>query len=361
MSRKLATIRKIDSLAPIEGKDRIELATLGGWTVIVQKGEFNTGDLCVYCEPDSLLPDKPMFEFLRKRCWNDKYQGHRIKSMKMAGVYSYGIVFSTSIINGPVKEGEDVSDAIGAKKYDPEADAEFALAEAESKKQNKFVRFMFRYTWFRKVWMMFFGKKKQSWPPFIVKTDEERVQNLKGFIAAHEGESCYISEKCDGSSMSVSWNNGKLVVCSRNIWLKTPDSSNYWKVARKYNLDKILKKNPNIYIQGELVGPGIQGNKYGFTELKFFVFNIKNKKTGERLDVNSMMAFCEQNKLSHVPILDIGYALESDVETILNKSKGKSELFDTEREGVVIRSNNTGPGNFSFKAINPDFLIKHDA
>lgn len=360
--RKLATIRRIGSLTQIEGKDRIELATIDGWTVIVQRGEFNVGDLCIYCEPDSVLPDIPAYEFLRKRCWNAAYNGHRIKTMKMAGVYSYGIVFRFDMIDtsGIIAEGDDVTDKMSIRKFDPEADAEFALTETERKKQNRFVRFMFKYAWFRKVWTKLFVKPKQAWPSFIVKTDEERVQNCTVLINKMAGESCYIGEKLDGASMSTAWHNGKLVVCSRNIWLKTPTSSNYWTIARKYNLEKVLRKNKDIYIQGEICGPGIQKNKYGFTELRFFVFNIKEKKTNVKYTVIEMMDFCNENGLEHVPVLDIDYKLEPDVQTILDKSKGTSELANIQREGAVIRSNNPGFGSFSFKAINPEFMIKSE-
>lgn len=358
--RKLATIRRIGSLTPIEGKDRIELATVDGWTVIVQKDEFNVGDLCIYCEPDSVLPDKPEYEFLRKRCWNAAYNGHRIKTMKMAGVYSFGIVFKLDAIDtsGIIAEGDDVTDKMGIRKFDPEADLEAGLVEQEKRKQNPVVKFMFKYAWFRKIWMKLFVKPKQAWPSFIVKTDEERVQNCTALINKMAGESCYITEKLDGQSASFAWHNGKLVVCSRNIWLKTPDNSNYWKIARKYNLERVLRKNKHLYIQGEICGPGIQKNKYGFTELRFFVFNIREKKTNVKYNVIEMMDFCNENNLDHVPVLDIDYKLEPDVQTIVSKSRGHSEYGDTEREGVVIRSNKIGFGNFSFKAINPEFMIK---
>ena len=56
--RKLASIQKIKALKPIEGADAIEKATVLGWQLVVKKGEFNVGDMAVYCEIDSLMPDK---------------------------------------------------------------------------------------------------------------------------------------------------------------------------------------------------------------------------------------------------------------------------------------------------------------
>jgi len=92
MERKLATIEKITELNPIEGADAIEVATIRGWKVVIKKGEFKIGDLCVYCEIDSVMPDRPEFEFLRSR-------NFRIKTIKLRGVPSQGIIFPLTILN----------------------------------------------------------------------------------------------------------------------------------------------------------------------------------------------------------------------------------------------------------------------
>lgn len=101
--RQLATIQKISNIEPIEGKDRIELATVLGWKVIVMKDQFSVGDLCIYCEVDSILPEKPEFEFLRSRCYSKKWKGFRIRCMKLKinenkYIYSEGIVFCIDIL-----------------------------------------------------------------------------------------------------------------------------------------------------------------------------------------------------------------------------------------------------------------------
>jgi len=102
MSRKLATIRKISKLTPIEGADKIELATVDGWNVIVAKDVgHQVGDLVVYCEVDSFLPIKPEFEFLRKSSYRklaDGSEGFRLKTMKMRNVISNGLILPLSIL-----------------------------------------------------------------------------------------------------------------------------------------------------------------------------------------------------------------------------------------------------------------------
>jgi RNA ligase (TIGR02306 family) len=98
MSRKLAYVAKIKDLQPIKGKDRIELATILGWEVIVQKNEYKIGDLVIYCEYDTILPVRPEFEFLRSRCYSAKWNGFRIRNMRLSGIFSQGIIFPISIL-----------------------------------------------------------------------------------------------------------------------------------------------------------------------------------------------------------------------------------------------------------------------
>ena len=103
--RNLATVRKIKTVNSIDGYDKISLYNLEnlGWNIIAGKNEFKVGELVVFIEPDTILPVRPEFEFLRKRCWNSIYEGFRIRVMKLAGIYSQGIIFPLSIL--PVKKG----------------------------------------------------------------------------------------------------------------------------------------------------------------------------------------------------------------------------------------------------------------
>ena len=88
--RKLASIQTIDDIKPIEGKDRIAMARVRGWNVIIQKSEFNIGDKCVFFEIDSVLPEKPWFEFMRQRKF-------RVRTLKFGNAVSQGLVFPLSI------------------------------------------------------------------------------------------------------------------------------------------------------------------------------------------------------------------------------------------------------------------------
>ena len=225
--RKLASIQLIRSLEPIEGADVIEKATVLGWQLVVKKGEFRVGDLCVYCEIDSLLPDRPEFEFLKPR-------GMRIKTIRLRGQVSQGICLPLSILPDGIafEENADCTTILGITKYEPPIPACLS------------------------------GIVKGKLPSFIPKTDETRVQVLQQLLSKYKGEKCYISEKLDGSSATFYIYNNEFGVCSRNLELLEDAANSFWKVARQMDIENKLRAlNGNYAIQGELVGEGIQGNK----------------------------------------------------------------------------------------------------
>jgi len=139
--RKLASIKKIDKLEPIEGADRIELAHVGGWKVVVAKDVgHQQGDMVVYCEIDSFLPIEPEFEFLRKSSYKklvDGTEGFRLKTIRLRGQVSQGLIIpakdvheiihrSIPNLNLGLYEGLDVTEMLGITKYEPPVPANLA-------------------------------------------------------------------------------------------------------------------------------------------------------------------------------------------------------------------------------------------
>lgn len=366
MARQLVTIQKITSINPIKGKDRIGYASFAsvGWHCIVGKKDFNVDDLCVYAEPDTLFPPKPEFEFLRPRCWNEKWQGHRITAMKMAGLVSEGIVFPLSILpNGSYKEKQDVTELIEARKYDPELQEEM-----KEPNHNWFMSRLLRIKWVREL--LYPKVEKGSWPPFFPpKTDETRVASIPWIVERMNNMPIYITEKMDGQSFSAGLHKNKLYVCSRNQWYKKPTNCNFWQIATKYNLQKTLKKANKTYgeivIQGEICGPGIQANKYGFKEKRLFIFNVWSVKDKRYLSLGDLQAVSGALKIDMVPVIHEGFVDAKSVDEWTERSKGCSVFGENVlREGIVVRDilnlegdNNTGPV-FGFKVINPDFMLK---
>lgn len=331
--RKLASIQKIKEIEAIEGADAIEKAYVLGWQLVIRKGEFSVGDLCVYCEIDSIMPDKPEFEFVRAK-------GNRIKTIRLRGQISQGICFPLSVLpeGTEMTEGLDVTDILGVTKFEPPIPANLA------------------------------GTVKGMFPSFIPKTDETRVQVLEKVLTAYAGTVCYVTEKLDGSSVTFYLKDGEFGVCSRNLDLEFSEDNSMWKFAIANKLeDKLKALNRNLALQGEIIGEGIQKNKYKLKGQSIYFFNVFDIDAYSYFSLQEVKALLGDLDLNMVPVLEENYLLESNVEALVAKSKLKSVLNkDTIAEGIVIRpvqekiDRNVMQGRMSFKAINPDFLIKYD-
>lgn len=376
--RKLASIQKIISINPIIGADKIVKATILGWEIVVLKDEFKINDLCIYCEIDSVLPETPEFEFLRDRKF-------RVKTIKLKGQISQGICFPLSLLKNIViinkyKEGDDVTNILGITQYlSPSEKEELYIQEQKlANEKNKLKKFMMRYSWFRRLFLS--KKQKSGWPYWINKTDENRIQSFPHVLEQFKDSEVYVTEKID--YQSGTWTGkmipkfpgllGKLIpikkykfiVCSRNFTTNDKNSL-YWKIAKKYNLEQILKENPTLTIQGEQGDTNIQGNKYNIKEPTMWIFNIIDHKNNYYFDYKEMEAFCIKYNLNYVPLVatykiylkDLG----STVQEFVEFSKGKSIINPKiDREGVVIRCIENGKKLLSFKVINPEFLLKYE-
>ena len=341
--RKLATIRRIDALRPIPDADAIECAVIGGWTAVVKKGEFKAGDLAVYCEIDSWIPHA-LAPFLSKgkepRVF-DGIAGERLRTMKLRGQLSQGLLLPLSTVYclPPTTEvdimGDDVSEPLGIVKYEAPIPAQLA------------------------------GEVKGMFPGWIQKTDQERVQNLKEEFDywLKEQHAWEVTEKLDGSSMTVYLRDGEFGVCSRNLELKPSETNSLWKVAVRNDLElKLRRANRNLALQGELIGEGIQGNPYKQKGQEFFLFDIYDIDTSKYLTPAERNAFVEEHDIKHVPVLAFGAELWdtlgiNSIDNILKFAEGKSVMgmIGCEREGVVFKSQ---AAQCSFKAISNKFLLK---
>lgn len=335
MERKLASVVKVLDIQPIAGADAIEVATVKGWKVVVKKNEFKINDLAVYYEIDSFLPISPQFEFLRKSSYkkmNDK-EGFRLKTIKLKGQLSQGLL--TPIPKGllvPAKEGDDLTELLGIVKYEPPIPAELS------------------------------GEIKGSFPSFIPKTDEVRIQNFESEVGISiANERVYITEKVDGTSFTCYVNKGEFGVCGRNWELKETQGNSLWRMANKLNLrEKLLSLNRNIAFQGELFGSGINGNWYKLNDhrLMFFTgYDIDNQK---RLPFNELLNIFEGLKLSSVPVIDYVTTIPDGtqaeiVEYMLMYAESNSHINEAvENEGIVVRGLEK---EFSFKAISNKWLL----
>jgi uncharacterized membrane protein len=365
MRERLATIQKVLDVRPIEGADKIEAITILGWHLVAKKDEFNEGDLAVFIEVDSILPEKDWSEFMRPRKF-------RVKTAKFMKMISQGLALPLNIlppkefkklgfikVSPPYEEGEDVTELLGIVHYETLTPEE---KDVDRTKRSKLGRFFMRFAWYRKYFVKSF---KGGFPQFLHKTDEERLQNNPRFLEYKKP--VYITEKLDGQSGTFfirkkSPLNNVFGVCSRNIYQKTKCNSNYWKIAKQFDLEKKLKEaqkfyNADIAIQGEIVGDGIQKNKYGIKGLDFYVFNVFDINKQEYFPCVDMMTFCSIYELKTVPIICFDTILPDSVDEMVEESKAMSVInSQVKREGIVVRS--TDGKKLSFKVINPEFLLK---
>ena len=345
-SRKLASIRRVLSVAPIEGADKIECITIDGWKLVSQKGNFQPGDLCVYFEIDSFLPVKPEFEFLRKGCYKNTEhlgEGFRIKTIKLKGQISQGLALPLKEFNlTQFQEGDDVTSVLEVRKWEVPIPAQLA------------------------------GKIKGNFPVFIPKTDAERAQNLVRNISKTFYNSYFeVTQKLNGSSMTVYHYNDYVGVCSRNLDILEDDTNSFWRIANQLKLPSLLKeykktRDKHIAIQGELIGPGVQKNREGLKDLDFYVYNIYDINEARYVNPDEralmMIQFEKMGyKMNHVPIIgkmrvsEIARDRSEIMPSLLLFAQGKSLNKDTPREGVVFKDYGS---EFNFKVINNDYLLQ---
>jgi RNA ligase (TIGR02306 family) len=357
--RELATVQRITSLEPIEGADKIEVATVLGWHVVVQKGLHQVGSLALYVEVDALLPETRLFEWMRP-------YDFRVKTIRLRGQISQGILVpirevedyiiapdgctSTCDIMVRFNEGEDLTKTLGIKKY----------VRPESKNGPSNVR----------------KGRPSNWPSWISKTDELRIQGVYKYAENHLDKEFFVTEKLDGESITVYLNKeDEFGVCSRNNDLEPDPNDKYWKVAIGLKFEEKLRKayedtRTHYAIQGELVGPGHCGNKLDLKDKNIYVYNVYNIDTQQYLNFEPYFHFCSKYGFETVPLWFRGllknadgskYSCDDLVKTAIVKSKLNNNAW---AEGLVFRTTIEGHdrklGRISFKAINPEWDLKHN-
>ena len=337
--RKLASIQTVKYIKPIPDADNIETVAILGWECVSKKNEFKEADKCVYFEIDSLLPEIPEFEFLRKSCWNPTFNKFRLKTVKLRKQLSQGLALPLSLFPSLIdlEVGTDVTELLGIEKYEPPIPAQIAG-----------------------------DVRSFSWT--ISKTDEARVQldEEYKFIESLTGKPYYISLKLDGTSSTFLIDQDDVYhVCGRNYSYKEDPNHSFWDISKRYNIEKGLRElreeGTYLAIQGEICGPGIQKNPLGLKLVDLFIFNVIDMKSNTRLCLDNAIEITNKLGLKFVPLIEQGDGFAYNQYELLEEAKGKYyNFFETAKpsqdiEGIVIRSL---CGEISFKAINNDFLLK---
>ena len=384
--RALAYTAKCGIIKPIEGADNIELMAVNGWNVIVKKGEFKEGDLCVYFEIDSKLPVREWSEFMLKK-------HYKVKTMKLNkfGVISQGLALPLNVFDIKIPEEENIDlteklDVVYSVDEDNKRKAEISKYDKMRQrhldlfKKNKLIKWLYKRMWGKRLLFIFLGKKRdtRTWPEWVVKTDEERCQNLPHLFPGDETE-WIVTEKIDGTSttftMKRKGRKTDFYVCSRNVCFDKPEKADrcyyesnvYLEMADKYNIEEILTEMLRdhddvefITIQGETYGQGIQNRDYGMNYHDFMAFNlIFGYKNGEvqrfnPLEMSTILAWYD---IPCVPVVHDCYVLPTTCQELLDYAADDISRIDGGmREGIVLR---TKDGKQSFKAVSNEFLMKY--
>ena len=399
--RQLAYVVLVDGIEELPGYDRVESAVIGGWRCIVPKGQFKVGDPGIYFEIDSKVPNtNPAFAFLEKR-------NYKIKTQKMCKSISQGLLMHAEdfgwkngldadghvLIYDPkdnsriwYADGEDrfLTKELGVTYADAEDNQRKAPSVDKYKKmaqrhpavfRKPFVRWLMKRQWGKDLMFIFFGKKKDKkngWPEWVSKTDEERIENMP-WILQDKSITWIATEKIDGTSTTFTMKRNKrgkkeMYVCSRNVCFDTIDrpcyyeTNVYWEMAQKYNMFDILsslidKFNCDwVTIQGETFGAGIQKNNYDLNTHDFRAFNLITSNKG-RLGTQDMRAILWDYEIPCVPILETKYIMPNTVEELREYVNSMpSEINKKIKEGIVFRSPD---GIKSFKCVSPEYLLKY--
>jgi len=332
VKRKLASIQIVSALDPIPNADRIERATILGWNVVVKKEEFTVGSKCIFFEVDAQLPDGHEWaEFMRPR-------NFRVKTCKLRGVLSQGLALPVSILpeGSSCEVGDDVSEILNVKKYEPKTGFGFKSGDAMG-----------------------------NFPSFIPKTDELRLQSILPVLNEIRGVPIFWTIKCDGTSSTFCNLGGEFYACSRNL-RKKPGENVYWEMVNKYGLQECLPDG--FAIQGEICGPGIQKNRLALKETDLFVFDVFDILSGKYLGLHDFVKFCGSRGLRTVPVESIitnPDSFDLSLDTWLERARGLYTDTNNNREGIVVRTidpvySHAVGSRLSFKVLNNDFLLKDE-
>ena len=343
--RILVSVQTILELNPIPEADKIEVATVLGWQLVVKKWEFKVGDKCVYFEIDSLLPIRPCFEFLNKGKlysvnieWTT-YSGIRLKTIKLRGQYSQGLALPLNVIEwdywvnlSEVEVWSDITELLNVVKWEKEMPASLS-------------------------W------KARAFPSFLNKTDETRIQSIPNVLTQYADVAFYVAEKLDGSSATFYKNEWVFGACSRNLEILEDEGNSFWNIARTYNL--VEKLPDGMCIQWELVWPWIQENKLKLGHLDFYMFNAYDIKSRKYYSIDEIEDIAKSMNVKVVPIIDKEFYLNGKtVKDLIEYADRKSTFGDMNQEWFVFRPVkeivDQKLWRLSFKAISPSFLVRYD-
>lgn len=352
--RNLAEICTVEKVWPLPNKDRVVGCSLveNSYEFMVSK-DTKPGDVVAFIQEGSILPVTPTWEWLRARCYVEKLNGFLIRVQKFADIRSWGLIVPLDQLGldskqvSKLKPGDDITDLLGIKKFEPEEDAS---PRASSKKAYPaWVKFCLRHfltRWIGRLWQRNHQNSAGGFPSEVIsKSDETTIQNRKGLLEANPDALVYVSTKMEGQSVTVLCDYdrrknklGKFYPCSRNNAYRLKTNNDFWKASESYGIEKKLrdyfaKTGKALVIQAEQCGPGIQDNIYNLPNLTWFIYEIKDAVTDTQLPVDEMVQVANELGIPTVPIFMNGIPLKSIMPDIKAAEAFAEKLFWTVEKG----------------------------
>jgi RNA ligase (TIGR02306 family) len=392
--RKLITIRKIADVYkhPNPEVNALWIIKIDGWQCVTNYPDYKVGDEIVYIEVDAFVPvDREQFAFLADRAitWKGNF-GARIKTIKLKGEYSQGLVIPTFEFTA-----EEIQSIREFTDYEEPSLGEIGAVDEGSIAEPVTPLGILKWEPYNpEEQARLGGATKGNWPFFLPKTDEERIQNMfhgfgnrketyKGFYtnvetgAAVEYERRYkfikdtdyeVSLKLDGSSMTLYYDAGTFGVCSRNLEVQEDSDLAFAKEAKRlFAKEALTCLGRNIALQGELIGPGIQGNNEQLAALEFRIFTIFDIDPRQYLtaaarealiyDLNVFQKVNGRPLFLHVPVLERRHFDFATVDEALDYADGFSMNPKVMREGLVWKC--IEDPSVHFKCISRKYQMKH--
>ena len=326
---KLASIQAVMNIREIPGADRIEAATVLGYQTVIKKGEFKAGDLCVWHEPDTIVADRPEYEFLRK-------QKFRLKVSRFKGQVSQGLALPLSLLPpGNYSLGDNVTEAIGITKYEKPMPANLV------------------------------GVAKGAFPSWIRKTDEPNLRSFPEALAEFADRPCAITEKVDGTSGTFYLRGGEFGVCTRNLELVEDPANAFWQVAVELRLREALATlGGDFALQGELHGEGIQSNPVRRRGVGLATFDLFDITLHRYVGHARLAEFCQANSLPMARTVWAG-EFRFTLDELVALANARDYVPGSPAEGIVIRPVDEArslilpSGRLSAKVLSERYALKH--
>jgi len=345
-------------VTPHHNADALEIACIGDYRSIVQKGVFRTDDLVAYIPEQALLPEWLIEEMgLTGRLAGA--QKNRVKAIKLRKIFSQGLCYPC---RDHWNEGDDVAQELGIIKWEPPVPAHMS------------------------------GELFSAGPHRTIKYDIENIKKHKHTFVI--GEPVVITEKIHGTWCQIGIlsddmahkTHGQLCVASKGIAARglafKPDAGKnknnlYLRVAKRLDLvqrfrDVYYNGGPiqkSWFIIGEVFGAGVQDLAYGAStgtdeSLGFRVFDIYTGQPGLGKFVNDSILddMCYELDLERVPIIYRGLYGREIVDACTSGHETVSGNEMHIREGVVIRPQierrTDELGRVQLKSVSEKYLLR---